>query len=46
VVWAFQEELITRSLRGLAVKRGHGVPIAKLNKLKIEDIIYVLYYLF
>lgn len=34
VVWAFHEELITRSLRGLAVKRGHGVPIAKLNFIK------------
>lgn len=28
------EELIMRSLRGLAVKRGHGVPIAKLNFIK------------
>lgn len=34
VVWAFQEVLIMRSLRGLAVKRGHGVPIAKLNFIK------------
>jgi hypothetical protein len=34
VACAFQEELKERFLWELAVKRGHGVPIAKLNFIK------------